>query len=893
MQNANGCSITDLNSGEHIGLSVLEITSIPDISILQTRFSNIEDADLQYKLDIANLLSELHQSYKANIHQNNNISDVSLELLWVTQEVKNQPYKAEIKLYIIVRSIDYSKNAIEDTINLLLRICEATLTLQKYEFRVITYEELSGILAKVTPEEIRAIVKEERIENLQNQILPTCYSFDRFAPSMQDLSRIVNSLIEYPGCAVSYQLIPAAYTYAEQDILGKMTQNLDTLSKGITDHGVGSISFTLAERHAETYRYYENNKNKALFNFNILIYGTTMAVASISTRIYGQLNGVNQISANFRYISVDPGQVRIMDNFYPLPWAINEILIATDRNPYVSSDQNLMGFYRFPYIITAEEASEFFRLPIGNDNISAGLVVNESGKTSKTYSANIINGGDIEVGKLRSSARDSIGFFLQDLTKHMLIVGTPGSGKTTFSVSLLDRLWKDHHIPFLVIEPAKNEYRALVSSIPDIQVFTPGKNYISPFVFNPFVPPKNVKLETYKSTLKTAFAAAVSMSTPLDKIFEESINNCYSDFRWLDTYTTDNKGAIFNITDFINCFQNTFDEIGYTGDAQNIGRAGVVRLNSLVNLFDNYYSIPIEDLLQKPTIIELAAIENSDQKALIIALLLLSILAYVNSNYLGEGKLKSVILLEEAHVLLDADTKAGEGEANPSAIAQGLVKRMLAEIRSYGVGIVIADQSPRKVTTDVVALTDIKLAFRLVEANDKQILADSTNMRENQIQRLAKLKPGEAFLFFNKLDEPEEIKTEDYRLQNQIGITLSDEGIKSLSTYWNDKLDKLKPYPECSHTPYCSHSCDFVRRALAKDISRRLFVRNFKQNSTNFNQINVVFSRISQLIQAELNDEPFDPELRSCVKVQLWRKIKYNTKIMVSNATIKASLEKA
>ena len=118
----------------------------------------------------------------------------------------------------------------------------------------------------------------------------------------------------------------------------------------------------------------------------------------------------------------------------------------------------------------------------------------------------------------------------------MLVVGTPGSGKTTFSVGLLDRLWKKHHIPFLVIEPAKNEYRALVQSIPDLQVFTPGKNFISPFVFNPFVPPKNVKLETYKSTLKTAFAAAVSMSTPLDKIFEESINNCYSDFRWLDTY---------------------------------------------------------------------------------------------------------------------------------------------------------------------------------------------------------------------------------------------------------------------------------------------------------------------------------------------------------------------
>ena len=54
------------------------------------------------------------------------------------------------------------------------------------------------------------------------------------------------------------------------------------------------------------------------------------------------------------------------------------------------------------------------------------------------------------------------------------------------------------------------------------------------------------------------------MSTPLDKIFEDTINNCYSDFRWLDSYTIANKGKIFNITDFIKCFQETFDEIGYT-----------------------------------------------------------------------------------------------------------------------------------------------------------------------------------------------------------------------------------------------------------------------------------------------------------------------------------------
>lgn len=602
--------------------------------------------------------------------------------------------------------------------------------------------------------------------------------------------------------------------------------------------------------------------------------------------------GVFFLSGISRHI-VSIGTRAVCGHNTRLPWAVYELLLNKERNPTIWETGNFSNaLYRLPYIITSEEAAELFRLPIGTDRVSAGLNINESKQNNKTYIDNIINSGDICIGKLKSTAKnDTIGISLDDLAKHMLVVGTPGSGKTTFSVGLLDRLWKEHNIPFLVIEPAKNEYRALVQSIPDLQIFTPGKNFVSPFVLNPFIPPKNVKLETYKSTLKTAFAAAVSMSTPLDKIFEESINNCYSDFRWLDTYTTDDKGRIFNITDFIKCFQETFDQIGYTGDAQNIGRAGVVRLNSLVNLFDNYYSIPIEDLLTKPTVIELAAIENLEQKALIIALLLLSVLSYVNANYVGEGGLKNIILLEEAHVLLDTAATYQE-DANPSAIAQGLIKRMLAEIRSYGVGLIIADQSPKKVTSDVVALTDIKVAFRLVEGDDKKMISASTGMSETQEKRLAKLKPGEAFLFFNKLDEPEEIVTPNYRLVNNIRISLSDDDIKSLSTYWNNKAEKLRPYPECDKTKYCKKACNYYQRILAKEVARRIYVKHFKPNTKDFEELKNVFARISALIKNELNDEPFTQELLSCVKVHLWRKIKYSTKIPVTDVLIENSLRK-
>lgn len=887
-------SIEELSDGEKIALGAIEITAIPDISIINDNPNITAEITEKYKIEFCGLINEIHQTYKNLCYSAGYQKDISVELLWSTQKVENQPFNATISLHIVVRAIDKNDDDAASTVETIIKLCTSTLSLQKYDFDLVSFSQLSSIVANINDSYINAIVKEERVENLQNQILPFCYSYDRFPILRNDLSKIVNVLTEYPDCAVSMQLIPTSFDVNESSEIDRITQMLETLNKGIMDQGIGNISFTLAEKHAQTYKYYSEHKNSSLFSFNVLIFGSKDASINVSSRVFGQLSTGAENPVNLKTVLLQSYEVGKDSNFYPLPWAVNELLINRDRNAQIwASGQFSNALYRIQNIITGEEAVEFFRLPIGNNTFSAGLNINESGKVNKTYTSNIINAGDITVGKLRSSSReDTIGFSLKDLAKHMLVVGTPGSGKTTFSVSLLDRLWKEHNIPFLVIEPAKNEYRALVQSIPDLQVFTPGKNFISPFVFNPFVPPKNVKLETYKFTLKTAFAAGVSMTTPLDKIFEEAINNCYSDFRWLDTYTTDNKGKIFNITDFVRCFQNTFDEIGYTGDAKNIGRAGVVRLNSLVNLFDNYYSIPIEDLLSKPTVIELAAIENSDQKSLIIALLLLSILAYVNANYIGEGGLKNVILLEEAHVLLDADSNKSEGESNPSAIAQGLVKRMLAEIRSYGVGLVIADQSPRKVGMDVVALTDMKLSFRLVEAQDKQIVADSTNMSETQLQRLSKLRPGEAFLFFNKLDEPEEVITPDYRLDNNISITLSDEGIKSLSTYWNDKTDKLRPYPECSNTPYCSKTCDFSRRLLAKEVARRIYVHNFKSDSKDFNIVKKVFSKISALIKDELNDEEFTPELLSCVKVHLWRRIKYGTKIPVTNSLISNSISK-
>lgn len=883
----NFISSAQLQSGEYVSLGIINVVSIPHMSVLNPNVKSEADLVLKCKNEMFGLLNEIHSLYKSF----DNFNDISIELLWTTEAIKNQPYKAEIKLHFIARSISINKSTAIATVESVLRVLKTTLRSQKYEIADVEYSEFGKHFSKVNDSAINAIVKEEKLLNLQNDALPYCFSYDKFS-AINGFEKIVNTLMNYPQSAISFQLIPTTFTEAEGNEIDRTCQLLDSLNRANANPLLNTSYLT--KTPLETYTYYSANKTVPTFLFNVLVMGPEVAVTHLTTQLSGFISSDEKGPSNLRVIQLNKNVVNKDQNFYPLPWAVNETLMDISSRNYQLWNSGLVSgeMFRAPYLISSEEASTFFRLPFGSLKVSAGIQINYSGIGDKKYTDNIINSGDIVVGKLKSSSnRDSIGFSLSDLAKHMLVVGTPGSGKTTFSVSLLDRLWKQHKIPFLVIEPAKNEYRALVQSIPELQVFTPGKNFISPFVFNPFIPPKNVKLETYKSSLKTAFAAAVAMASPLDKIFEETVNNCYSDFKWLDFYTSADKGRTFNISDFIKCFQKTFDSIGYAGEAKNIGRAGMVRLKGLINLFDNYYSIPIEDLLQKPTVIELAAIENSDEKALIISLLLLSILAYVNANYIGEGGLKNVLLLEEAHVLLDSTSHKGEGEADPSAIAKGLLKRMLAEIRSYGVGIVVADQSPKKVSADVVALTDLKLAFRLVESADKDIISGSTGMSEVQSSRLSKLKPGEAFLFFNKLDEPEEVITPNYRLENNIRISLSDESIKNLNTYWNDKQDRLKPYPQCAH---CLNAlgCDYYTRAISKEIARRIFVKYFKPTDDKFDIVKNVFSQISKLITKELDGAPITPNLFICIKLHLWRKIRYETLIPVGDTLIENSLKK-
>jgi hypothetical protein len=390
----------------------------------------------------------------------------------------------------------------------------------------------------------------------------------------------------------------------------------------------------------------------------------------------------------------------------------------------------------------------------------------------------------------------------------------PGTGKTTFAVNLLLQFHKKG-VPFLAIEPTKAEYRAMIGAIGDLKIFTPGNNRLSPFILNPFLPPRGVRLEQYIPALMTAFTAAFDMASPLDAAFLRAVNACYTQYGWKSASLAGDPDVIpFGLYEFIVVFRRQIADMSYGPEIKgNLQSAGTLRLMNLIeqsaNIYDNIHSVPIEDLLSAPCVLELNAIDNLEMKSLIMALLLINVCLYTRVVSQGDGELRNIILVDEAHVLFGA----GGGRAHDTTLQS--MNNMIREIRSLGTGIIIADQSPSAIGDDIAANTDIKVAFRLVQSKERDVIADTCNMDGHERDALATLSVGRAFAYYSRLRHPVMIETEDIRIREGIETTIADETVARGMHYWDSRRALLRPYKACALCPDCHEGCDFALRDLA------------------------------------------------------------------------------
>ena len=378
------------------------------------------------------------------------------------------------------------------------------------------------------------------------------------------------------------------------------------------------------------------------------------------------------------------------------------------------------------------------------------------------------------------------GVYVQELVKHGLIAGVTGSGKTNTCLNLLDQLWKgNYRIPFLVIEPAKAEYRDLmkIEGYEDLQIFTLGDEMTSPFRLNPFEIMGGVNLQTHIDILRAVFNASFVMYAPMPYVLERCIHEVYKDKGW-DLTTNLNRlsgssekspyGIFPTLTDLYEKIDSVVDALGYedrlTMDikAGLKARIGSLRIGGKGTMLDTAMSIPMDNLLKHPTILELQNIGDDEEKAFIIGLLVARLYEYreIESKEKGSNVgIKHVTLIEEAHRLLTRASTDFSNLENVSTKAKAVETfcNILSEIRAFGEGILIAEQIPSKLAQDAIKNTNLKIMHRIVAKDDRDLMGDTMNLNEQQNKFISIMAKGEAAVFSEGFNEPFLVMVSDYQ----------------------------------------------------------------------------------------------------------------------------------
>lgn len=870
----------ELANGNFVTMAVAEVTSVPYFELYDKT------------LDRANYMNQvLFTQIISSMHRKSVPDQTSFEFLFQSVPVTNQTYKAQVKLYFIVRRIGANKIENEKAVTDILASIRIDLEEKNYvveEFdNIDDYERFEQSLGKINCSRVLSVSKKEKAIPNALSANGLMYYNEVVEPSENvNTASITNALTQHPGSVISLQIIPTQYNI--QEIYGIEE------SKNFLNHYVSQLRFRHGLRVdantqmiVDAYDYYSEANNEPLFLYNFLVYSEMNSAADLANRLVDSVEAEGKATGSaLAVVDISDFALSPSQNLFASPWINNNILL------YKARDERFWGgktapvhLQRLKHLMTTRELRGVFKFPIDDEKL-IGLDSKKILANRERLHQSIISDGNFKVGVIQNvsmSGKDAnahAGIALNDFTRHGLIVGMPGSGKTNFSLGLLLQFWNDFNIPFLAIEPTKSEYRSLIDDIPDLQIFTPGKTAISPYIINPFVPPKGVTVESFVPSLMSAFKAAFSMPNPLPDLFLSAINDCYNEYGWRNDSTTDDPNIqFFGLYEFIKVFKRKMQRMDYKGEVKsNMESAGVVRLVSLIeqnsNIYDTINTIPLEDLLSKPTVIELNAINNKEQKSLIMALLLIMMCVYTKNNVAGDGKLKNVMLIDEAHVLLAGNAAKSDESADSQGSTIESLEDMIAEIRSYGTSIIIADQSPTKVGRNIVANTNVKVIFKLVEKENKDAISTATNMNEADYDLLGRLGVGEALLHYGRVYSPLHIKTYNVHDRANIRDVIPDAEIASMVTYWDSHRELLIPHRECASNCMCKVDCDFKIRSSADFVASRL-VNTLLYDVPDKVAFVKLLVRLDRPIAEVLKENPTitsSVRLTNCIKIKFLRK---------------------
>lgn len=357
----------------------------------------------------------------------------------------------------------------------------------------------------------------------------------------------------------------------------------------------------------------------------------------------------------------------------------------------------------------------------------------------------------------------------QAMASHTFITGSTGTGKSNAVYHLLDEITKNGQTTFLVVEPAKGEYKNVFGNCTDAQVFGTNPRETPLLRMNPFAFPENIHILEHIDRLVEIFNACWPMYAAMPAVLKDAIERSYQKVGWDLRNSESEKGIFPTFFDLLDILPGVIEESHYSKDTQSdyVG-ALCTRVKSLTNgIYGSVLcaedALSDAEMFDQNVIVDLSRVGSMETKSLLMGILVMKLQEYRMCSSGMNSRLRHVTVLEEAHNLLrKTSAEQSQEGANLQGKSVEMLANAIAEMRTYGEGFIIADQASGLLDMSVIRNTNTKIILRLPDEEDRKLVGKSAALKEAQIDELSKLPLGVAAVYQNEWPEAVLCKIEAY-----------------------------------------------------------------------------------------------------------------------------------
>lgn len=445
-----------------------------------------------------------------------------------------------------------------------------------------------------------------------------------------------------------------------------------------------------------------------------------------------------------------------------LPWQgidaqnIGDFLLTNQHPQFVNDEDKIRDVTTFVTSLDLAHAMNFPRSSV------PGFPVTECAAFGRSPVSLDVPGrnGHIDIGTVyhmrHIEESNKVAFDIDALSSHVFITGSTGSGKSNTVYQLLNKLinntnFKKEKPHFLVVEPAKGEYRKAFGSM--AKCYGTNCNKTDLLQINPFSFPEGVQLYSHLDRLVEIFNACWPMYAAMPAVLKDAIEQAYVEAGWNLQTSKNPYGRLFpTFIDVLRQIDIVMNSSDYSNDSKSDYKGALkTRLKSLTNgVYSQIFcfnEIDADDLFNDNVIVDLSEL-GPETTSLIMGFLILKLQEYRMAEGEMNSSLRHVTILEEAHNLLKRTSTEQDAESsNLAGKSVEMLTNAIAEMRTYGECFLIVDQAPGRLDPAVIRNTNTKIVLRLPDYSDRELVGRSIGLNDNQITELGKLERGVAAVY--------------------------------------------------------------------------------------------------------------------------------------------------